>query len=315
MKLHELITQYVAFEKALGKCFRSNEYQLKSLNYFLGENIDVAEVQADKVASFIAGSISSTRSRENRYRALAGFYRYAVTRKYVGFSPLPIDPPIPPAKFVPYIYTRTELNRLMKAIPFFPNRKNILERDTFRAILLLLYGAGLRLSEALRLRLKDVDLPAACILVRETKFYKTRIVPLGPALVQALAAYVKQRRSADRDQVSGILFFCTRNGCQVTNALVERCFWRLLAHARIERNDAGRYGPRLHDLRHAFAVHRLIQWYRKGDDVQRLLPRLSTYLGHISISSTQVYLTMTPELLKEAAMRFERYFQAEESHA
>jgi len=92
-------------------------------------------------------------------------------------------------------------------------------------------------------------------------------------------------------------------------------FRRLTEHVGIRRSDGARYQPRLQDLRHAFAVHRLTAWYRQGADVQRLLHHLSVYLGHTSLACTQVYLTMTPELLQQANTRFERYACGEDSHA
>ena len=101
--------------------------------------------------------------------------------------------------------------------------------------------------------------------------------------------------------------FLTRNGSPLERHTAENVFRRLRARAGVLRLDSGRYQPRLHDLRHAAAVHRLISWYRQGADVQRLLPQLATYLGHVHIAATQRYLTMTPELLHEASRRFERY--------
>jgi integrase len=98
-----------------------------------------------------------------------------------------------------------------------------------------------------------------------------------------------------------------RNGTRVSRLVVERYFVRVRKHARVERTDGASYQPRLHDLRHTFAVHRLTAWYRAGVEVQRLLPLLSVYLGHVNLSSTQVYLSMTPELLAQANIRFERY--------
>jgi integrase/recombinase XerD len=95
---------------------------------------------------------------------------------------------------------------------------------------------------------------------------------------------------------------------------VQKCFRRVCDKAGIRRSDARRFQPRLHDLRHTFAVHRLLTWYQQGADVQRLLPQLSTYLGHTSLSCTQVYLSMTPELLQEASTRFERYAKEGNSH-
>jgi integrase/recombinase XerD len=101
--------------------------------------------------------------------------------------------------------------------------------------------------------------------------------------------------------------FVTRIGASLTRRAAEAAFCRLRDYAGVLRNDGARYQPRLHDLRHAAAVHRVIDWYRRGYDVQRLLPRLATYLGHVHICGTQRYLTLTSELLQEAGRRFERY--------
>ena len=109
-------------------------------------------------------------------------------------------------------------------------------------------------------------------------------------------------------------FFTTRAGATLSVATVDALFRRLCAHAGVTRSDGGRYQPRLHDLRHTFAVHRLLSWYRQGLDVQNLLPHLSVYLGHVSIAGTKVYLSMTPELLSEASTRFERYAQKDADH-
>ena len=102
-----------------------------------------------------------------------------------------------------------------------------------------------------------------------------------------------------------VLIFVTRTGTAVTRGMAERAFVRLRAIAGIAREDGARYQPRLHDLRHSMAVHRLVAWYREGADVQRLLPQLATYLGHVDIAATQRHLTMTPELLREASRRFQ----------
>jgi site-specific recombinase XerD len=177
-------------------------------------------------------------------------------------------------------------------------------------LILLLYGAGLRISEALSLRLTNVDLTAGLLTIRESKFYKTRLVPMGPDLADAVGQYVAQRAKAHPTQLDGELFL-TRTGTPVVRHTAENVFSRLRVRAGVLRHDGGRYQPRLHDLRHAFAVHRLVSWYRQGADVQRLLPQLATYLGHVHIAATQRYLTLTPELLHEASQRFERYAREE----
>jgi integrase len=188
----------------------------------------------------------------------------------------------------------------------------LLDAPTLRTSVLLLYGAGLRLGEALALNVADVDLNRAVLIVRQTKFYKTRIVPLGHELAQVLVDY---RRWRDRRYPSDpqAPFFCLRNGRRAHHKVIERTFRLLCGIAHVSRDGGPRRQPRLHDLRHAAAVHRLIQWYRAGADLQYLLPRLATYLGHRNLSSTQRYLTLTPELLCEASRRFQRY-ALENSH-
>lgn len=156
--------------------------------------------------------------------------------------------------------------------------------------------------------MSDVDLDQAVLCIRESKFYKTRLVPLGQDLSMVLNQYV-QRRSITHSKESTAPFFCFLDGRILSQSAVRSAFRRLRIQAGVQRNDGARYQPRLHDFRHAGAVHRLVAWYRSGADLQRLLPQLATYLGHIDLASTQRYLTLTPKLLREASMRFERYFK------
>lgn len=168
----------------------------------------------------------------------------------------------------------------------------------------MLYGAGLRLGEALALTLQDLDLPEACLRIREAKFFKRRLVPLGHDLAAVLTTYV----AAHRHGTAGAApLFCFREGSPLSQSAVRSAFRRLRAHAGVHREGGARRQPRLHDLRHAAAVHRLLAWYRSEADLQARLPTLATYLGHVDLVATQRYLTLTPELLREASARFERY--------
>lgn len=126
--------------------------------------------------------------------------------------------------------------------------------------------------------------------------------------------YVTQRRQLPLPAGEASAVFATRTGQALCYDVVNLLFRRVRRRAGIRREAGARYQPRLHDLRHTAAVHRLIAWYRAGADVQRLLPHLATYLGHVDIASTQRYLTMTPELLREASHRFDQYAQPEASH-
>jgi len=174
-------------------------------------------------------------------------------------------------------------------------------------LLLLLYGAAVRGAEARSLTLDDIDLSGAVLTVRNSKFHKSRLVPVGPRLADRLRSYAELRANRPLPQGRASTFLANRDGTPVHKDTVYFAFLRLLRHAGIDAPRGSRQAPRLHSLRHTFAVHRLTDWYRRGADVQRLLPVLSTYLGHARLRHTQVYLSMTPELLHEAALRFERY--------
>ena len=178
----------------------------------------------------------------------------------------------------------------------------------FHTVILVLYGACLRISEALNLTMNDIDFDQSMLVVRETKFYKTRFVPIGKDLHNVLCRYVQQRDATHCSEASEP-FFCFRDSQALSQSVVRSAFRRLCIQTDVQRNDGGRYQPRLHDLRHTGVVHRLIFWYRQGNDQQQLLPQLETYLGHINLSATQRYLTLTPELMREASLRFEHYAQ------
>jgi site-specific recombinase XerD len=305
MTLSQVVAAYVTHRQAMGMRFHTEARTLRSFCRASGD-VTMQEIMAEQLLAFLAGTGPVTRYWERKHSALSGLYRFAVARGHVDHSPLPRTVPRPQQAFVPYIYSHEELRRLLNAVAANDNPRCRIDPDTYRTILLLLYGAGLRISEALALTLVDVDLDAAVLCIRESKFYKSRLVPIGDDLLQILAAYGARRRQQHAGAASP--FFVSRDGNAVTRQNAEMAFCRLRVQANVvcEGADA-RHQPRLHDMRHAFAVHRLISWYRDGADVQRLLPKLSTYLGHVHIAGTQRYLTLTPELLRQASLRFERY--------
>ena len=164
------------------------------------------------------------------------------------------------------------------------------------------------------LTIDDVDLPANCLVVRNTKFFKTRLLPIGPKLASTLRVYAEIASLLSGRLRRRHAFFLGGGGRAISRHTAERYFRILRDRIGLKRRDGAYFQPRLHDLRHTFAVHRLVAWYRSGADVQRLLPKLSTYLGHLGLAETQHYLSMTPELLREASRRFESYARPEVSH-
>ena len=289
MNLQELIERYVSYRQALGERFQTNATILRAFGRAIGPRADVAAVRTEQVSAFLAGAGPITSAWHSKHNALLGFYRYATSRGYVAAAPLPAVLPKHPPPFVPYIYSLDELRRLLRATDLYQRHRSSMEPVTVRTVLLVLYGTGLRVREAINLNRADVDLDNSVLTVRQTKFYKTRLVPFGPQLCRALAGYAT-RPAALVPACGEAPFFTTRQGTRVNQWTLEDSFQRVRERAGVRRSDGARYQPRLHDLRHTFAVHRLTSWYRQGADVQQLLHHLSVYLGHVHLAATQVYL-------------------------
>jgi len=313
MNLAQVIQDYVDLKQAMGSRFHAEAVILKAFARSVGD-LTMPEVTAEHVHAYLAGHGSVTRFWHRKHSALQGLYRFALGRGYVSRSPLPATTPKLQVVFTPYIYSPEELKRLLQAVDACEYPRSKLAPATVRTLLLLLYGAALRISEALALTMADVDIAAHLLTIHTSKFYKTRWVPIGPRLSDALAAYAHARPHAPPLHRSEAPFLLTRTGEPVTRQQAERVFRRVCAQAAVFRHDSPRYQPRLHDLRHTWAVHRLVAWYEEGADVQRLLPHLATYLGHRNIAATQCYLTMTPALLQAASLRFAQYAQLEVHH-
>jgi integrase/recombinase XerD len=317
MKLSFIVTEYINFSRTLGMRFLSEPEILNAFCRTMND-IDITEVTPAPVLAYIAGTGPLTSNWHRKFSVLNRFYRFAISRGFTHSSPMPTIIPKQPMPCAPYIYSKEELRRLLAATAMLntrcPGLKAYVEPATLRMLLCTLYGTGLRIGEALSLTLSDVDLAAGMLTVRNTKFFKSRLVPIGPQLASLMLLYAESRQRLPMPAGKNSAFFSTHTGTPLKRQQVEKFFQRLRILAGIRRKDGARYQPRIHDLRHTFAVHRLEAWYREGADVQRLLPCLSTYLGHVNIAASQRYLSMTPELLREANNRFERYVALEVCH-
>lgn len=305
MKLSDAVTRYVTHKRSMGQRFTTEERTLKSFSR-AQQGRDIKRIGPKQVLAFLAGHGPPTRFWHRKHEALSGFYRFAISHGYVDRSPLPKSIPKLTQRFVPYVYSQAELKRLLDATEVcFQGSRCLLDAATYRTLLLLLYGAALRISEAVSLTVADVDLDAALLNICESKFYTSRLVPISTDLVAALTKHLSSRRAQGAHADAPL--FVRRSGDPMTRRDAESAFCRLRVQARVLRSDNARYQPRLHDLRHSAATHRLLSWYQNGADVQRMLPQLATYLGHIHIAGTQHYLSLTPQLLQQASQRFERY--------
>jgi integrase len=200
----------------------------------------------------------------------------------------------------PYLYSEHEVLGLMTAAQKLPAP---MRQETTATIVGLLYATGMRVGEALRLDRGDVDLDEGLLVVRDSKFGKSREVPLHKSAVEALGSYA-ERRDELCPQASTDAFFLSATGTRVLYCNFHMAFLGLVREAGL-RPRSPKCRPRPHDLRHSFAVSTLIDWYREGVEVEPLLARLSTYLGHVHPGNTYWYLSAAPELLGLAAARLE----------
>lgn len=227
------------------------------------------------------------------------------------FDPLTEVPPadaVPAARRAkPYIYSDAEIEALLAAALALPPA-NALRRWTYHCLFGLIAAAGLRHSEALNLCRDDVDLDQGVLTIRQSKFGKSRLVPLHATTIAVLRDY-SARRDARLTPPQSPYFFVAEEGGRLLHQYVHRVFWRLSRQIGL-RQKGQRNGPRVHDLRHRFAVQTLINWYRAGQDIEQQLPVLSTFLGHAYVRDTYWYLSTTPELMSHAAQRLDKRWEA-----
>ena len=299
----QMLDNYLALRRDLGYKLLSAGTALLSFVGFL-EEAGAAYISSEHAVTWalLPTSVQAVRWWR-RLSFVRGFARYCVA----------LDPrtEVPPADLLPYRYQRRapfffssdEVRILLQAAVALP-AKDGLANHTQYCLIGLLSVTGIRISEALNLTMDDVDLDNAVLAIHSTKFGKSRLVPLHQSTVKALADYRERRaRLLKGRQVP--YWFVNRQGKQVRCDTFDRQFRRLTDKLGIRPRN-GQRPPRLHDLRHRFAISTLLLWYRDGEDIDRRLPILSAYLGHVDIHSTYWYLSACPELMAAALDKVER---------
>lgn len=313
MKLDQLINQYILYRKSLGEKFTLNEKELKYFCKTMGSSAMLESITDNQINDFLCGSkMIITPGWFNKYSALFGFYQYALARNYVTDIPLPRILPKRPPSSTPYIYSRKELKLIFDTALTYQKNKSHNLPYTVRAILVLTYALGLRIHETLSIACSDIDMNNSVITIQSSKFYKSRLIPFNQDIKEFINEYLIWRTKQNYSQLSNSPFFVVKNNQPFSLSTMRAIFRKIRKKSGIKRNDNANHPPRIHDLRHTFAVHRIISWYQDQRNVQQLLPLLSVYLGHQHIAYTTVYLTMTNELLNEANILFEKYATGEQ---
>lgn len=308
MNLATAITQYIEYRHSLGEMFKSQGNLLRQFLYYIGEDLPLPDVTKDVTTAFLlSGAEGVTSMWFNRHSALSGFFRWCMARGYLSIPPLTNDKPRKPPRMQPYIYSDAELRGLFSAAMTYQKRPSSIYPECVKTILQVTYVLGLRISETMNLQMKHIDLANQCVTIHESKFYTSRIVTFNNEVKSLIEKFLLWRLSNNMPTDDDASLWITRLGESMKLSCMSDIFDRVRSKAGIGRNDNPRYQPRMHDLRHTFAVNRLRRWYQEGRDVQSLLPALSAYLGHREVSYTTVYLSMTTGLLGDAAKLFSDY--------
>lgn len=308
------VERYLELHQATGKDFGPNKSLLIHLDRFLGaEGIPspggITTEAMERWANAISGN---ARTRFKKVRMAWRFFKYLLDLNVLNANPLaPILYSLgrtPKSNFKPYIFTKEQVSavlwetRRLRSNVQFPLRAEVCS-----TVFSLLYSLGLRMGEALRLRIRDISLSEGTLFIDQTKFYKSRYVPFGPGLGKKLKAYLELRRQLKPAVNGDSPVFVALGPGHVDQSVMNYTFRAVVDRLKIH-GGPGYRRPRPHDLRHTFAVHRLLRWYQEGVDVQNKLPLLSTFMGHLDPTSTQVYLSISAPLLTEASAKFYQEF-------
>lgn len=304
------IQRFVAHKRALGRRFDIEERTLRLFDrYIAAQPVEnPTQVTTELIQAFLS---SRPRKRPRSYNHLLCTVRrlfdWLVVQGILERSPVQIRPRRQTAQRIPFIFDLPTARRLLEAArDFKDNPKAPMRGRTYHVIFAILYGLGLRVGEVCHLSVSDVDLERRLLVIRETKFYKSRLVPFGPKMETLLREYLdaKTRRIGDSSPQAPLFSF-TRRG-EIHPCTISHAFHQLIPQLGLQV-PPGCSPPHLHCLRHSFAVGTLLRWYRTGVDPGAGLLRLATFLGHVDVTSTAVYLTITAELFQEANRRFEAF--------
>lgn len=302
--------RFLVHRRALGRKYISEEHELRLLVRFAGVHgiRDLDALTVDSLEAFLA---SRPRRRPRSFNHLLGVIRcfldWAVIQELLSVSPLQVRRRRVTASRIPFIFDVVQARRLLAAAAALPDNSRARQRGlTYRVIFALCYGLGLRAGEVCGLRLGDVHADRNLLVVRGGKFGKSRFVPHGPRVAELVSAQVERRRTAlpEADAAAPLFTFDGRRCIHPGTA--SQVFHALVRTLRLTI-PGGVSPPRLHDLRHSFAVGCLLRWYRDGSDPASKLNQLSTFMGHVDPTSTAVYLSITPELLSQANLSFEAF--------
>ena len=291
------IQQFVAERRALGFRYQREAFLLGAFDRYLR---DIGHATADLPKPVVDGWLvgkphQCAKTREHYLGAVRRLADFLVRNGVDAYVPTGPHAAVNQHNFVAYVFTRDQMRRLLATIDAVgPDGRSPQRHLVFPMLFRVLYGCGLRCGEALRLTVSDVDLAAGVLTIREGKFRQDRLVPVAGGVLERLRQYSTLLGTRPHDSV----FFPSPRGGSYSLHTPYTVFRSALRSVGIPHHGR-RHGPRLHDIRHSFAVHRMEDWFRRGIDLHAKLPVLATYMGHQSLVGTQRYLRLTAEVFPD----------------
>jgi integrase/recombinase XerD len=292
VRLSTAVARFVSFKRAQGFHYECTSVFLHSFAHAMG-NCSVNQLTPSRIAAFLNSRKTLPHTQYYRYHMLCVFCRFLKQVDKLKRWPMPARPPQPRTTYVPFIYSRAEIRRIVnQTYPKCFSRRTLIAPETLRAIVVFLYGTGVSLNEALTLCWNRVDFGKQAIEVCLREGGKTRTIPIGHDVCKLLRQYLPSGSSSQHK--SGYVFV-TRTGAPVNGWSLRKNFRCLCRAAGVTRPGEGHSEPRLQDLRYTFAVHRIESWYRTGVDTQKVIPALAVYMGRVGLRSTERLMFLTPE--------------------
>jgi len=312
--LCKYIQTYIDLQQSLGKKYSTHRYTLHELDAFLAsKNIKrLNDTKTSHIKQWLDDMHCGKKLRLTKLHLVERYMDYLVAIGEIADNPARAATAevgyVPKPQFRPFIFTKSQIQLLLKYAKHLPPTHLFkLRPHACYTMLVLLYALGLRSGEVCRLRYNDIDMYQDILHIKGTKFHKSRMVPFGPNVKKCLKEYLCVRCKILLPLKSDDPLFVAYRRKPIGSSTIGNLMRGIIN--QVLPNMFPR--PRIHDLRHTFAVHRLLRWYREGADVQSKLPLLSAFMGHTEIRSTEVYLTITMDLLREANNRFYKHFGKE----
>jgi integrase/recombinase XerD len=296
MRLIEGIQQYLVLKRSAGLAYEKGESQLLALSQQVGD-VQLSQVTTEDILLYLNSPNSSNATWIFKYMLLMRFFDFWLLRGAMPELRMPTRKPRLRSAYVSHIYTQIEIRALLKAIPRCQSGKSCtIAKETLRALILLPYGTGAGVGEALRISIKDVDLRLRRLTIRSARFERHRTIPICPDVCEVIRKYLKWRNH-NGSQCERL--FIKKNGDALHARSLIRNFQRLRKMVGLTQCGATCSPPRMRDLTYTFAVHRIASWIRNRACMARMLPALAAYMGQVGLGATERYLLLTPERFRK----------------